>query len=83
MLWGKMCVANGHVDGPVTHQFLNCPEIHAFHHESTGERVAEIAQRITYLDTADSLAKEVHMFDGKSHGWDNGFWVAIRESSYP
>jgi len=55
-------------DDVVEHRFLQC---------------SEIAQRITYLDTTDSLATEVHMFDGRNHGWDNGFWGAIRESSYP
>jgi hypothetical protein len=54
-------------DDVVQHRFLQC---------------SEIAQRIVYLDTADSLATEVHMFDGRSHGWDNGFWGAIRGSSY-
>lgn len=55
-------------DDVAEHRFLQC---------------SDVARRITYLDTADSLATEVHMFDGRSHGWDNGFWGAIRESSYP
>ena len=37
---------------------------------------------MTYLDTADSLAAEVRAFDGRNHGWENGFWDAIRQSSY-
>jgi hypothetical protein len=32
---------------------------------------SDLARRITDLDTADSLATE---FDGRSHGWENGFW---------
>jgi hypothetical protein len=56
-----------------------------------GEDVAEhnflqcsyVGQRITYLDTLDSLATEVKMFDGRNHSWDNGFWDAILDSSYP
>lgn len=55
-------------DDVVEHHFLQC---------------SDIARRITYLDTADSLATEVRMFDGRSHGWEDGFWNAIRESSYP
>jgi hypothetical protein len=42
---------------------------------------SDFARRITYLDTLDSLAIEVKWFDGRSHGWDNGFWDAIRHSS--
>jgi hypothetical protein len=55
-----------------------------------GEDVAErflqcsdLARRITYLDTADSLATEVKWFDGRHHGWENGFWDSIQHSSYP
>jgi hypothetical protein len=44
---------------------------------------SDVAQRITYLDTADSLATEVKGFDGRSHGWGNGFWDAIQQSSNP
>ncbi len=44
---------------------------------------SELARRITYLDTADSLATEVKTFDGRNHGWENGFWDAIQQSSYP
>ena len=44
---------------------------------------SDLARRITYLDTADSLAMEVKWFDGKEHGWDNGFWKAIQNSSQP
>ena len=44
---------------------------------------SELARRITYLDTADSLATEVKIFDGRNHGWENGFWDAIQHSSYP
>lgn len=44
---------------------------------------SDLAQRITYLDTRDSLAAEVRFFDGREHGWDPGFWRAITTSSYP
>ena len=44
---------------------------------------SDVARRITYLDTADSLATEVKWFDGRNHGWDNGFWDAIQHSSIP
>jgi hypothetical protein len=43
----------------------------------------DVAQRITYLDTADSLATEVKAFDGRDHGWATGFWEAIQHSSHP
>ena len=43
----------------------------------------DVAGRITYLDTVDSLATEVRLFDGRNHGWDNGFWRAIEHTSYP
>jgi hypothetical protein len=43
----------------------------------------DVAERITYLDTAESLATEVRGFDGRNHGWDNGFWDAIQRSSHP
>jgi hypothetical protein len=43
----------------------------------------DVARRITYLDTLESLAKEVKLFDGRSHGWNNGFWDAIQHSSTP
>lgn len=43
----------------------------------------DVAQRITYLDTTDSLATEVKLFDGRDHGWRTGFWEAIQHSSYP
>jgi hypothetical protein len=43
----------------------------------------DVAERITYLDTAESLATEVRGFDGRNHGWENGFWDAIRQSSHP
>ncbi len=46
-------------------------------------RCFEIAERITYLDTPDSLATEVRVFDGRTHGWENGFWEAIQHSSQP
>jgi hypothetical protein len=42
---------------------------------------SDVARRITYLDTADSLATEVKWFDGRNHGWENGFWDAIQHSS--
>jgi len=44
---------------------------------------SDVARRITYLDTADSLATEVKWFDGRNHGWENGFWDAIQHSSQP
>lgn len=44
---------------------------------------SDVARRITYLDTSDSLATEVKSFDGRSHGWENGFWDAIQHSSHP
>jgi hypothetical protein len=43
----------------------------------------DIAERIAYLDTIDSLSAEVKFFDGTKHGWDNGFWEAIQHTSYP
>ena len=43
----------------------------------------DVAERITYLDTAESLATEVKESDGRNHGWENGFWDAIRLSSHP
>lgn len=43
----------------------------------------DLARRITYLDTVDSLATEVARIDGRDHGWDNGFWEAIRHTSSP
>jgi hypothetical protein len=43
----------------------------------------DLAHRITYLDTPDSLATEVKWFDGKDHSWENGFPEAIRQSSKP
>jgi hypothetical protein len=50
------------------------------HHSS---QCFDIAQRISYLDTVDSLAAEVKFFDGREHGWANGFWEAIQRTSYP
>ncbi len=44
---------------------------------------SEVARRIAYLDISDSLATEVRWFDGRNHGWDNGFWDAIQRSSQP
>jgi hypothetical protein len=55
-------------DDVAQHRFLQC---------------SDLAQRITYLDTADALATEVKLFDGANHGWDNGFWEAIQHSSEP
>jgi hypothetical protein len=43
----------------------------------------DVARRIMYLDTLDSLATEVKWYDGKNHGWENGFWEAIQHSSQP
>ncbi|MDQ1692512.1 MAG: hypothetical protein QOH85_47 [Acidobacteriaceae bacterium] len=55
-------------DDVAEHRFLQC---------------SEVARRITYLDTADLLSTEVKWFDGRNHGWDNGFWDAIQHSSNP
>lgn len=55
-------------DDAAEHRFLQC---------------SDVARRITYLDTADSLATEVKRFDGRNHGWENGFWDAIQHSSQP
>lgn len=49
----------------------------------TSWQCGDVARRITYLDTADSLETEVKFFDGRNHGWENGFWDAIQHSSYP
>jgi hypothetical protein len=46
------------------------------------QECSKIAQRITYLDTPDSLAVEVKLYDGRNHGWDNGFWRAIQHTSH-
>jgi len=46
------------------------------------QQCSDLAQRITYLDTRDSLAAEVRFYDGRNHGWDTGFWDAIRNSAY-
>lgn len=43
----------------------------------------DIAARITFLDTVDSLAIETAAFDGRNHGWGTGFWEAIQHSSQP
>jgi hypothetical protein len=51
-----------------------------------GERLLQcfdVSRRIAYLDTVDSLAVEVRLFDGRDHGWGNGFWEAIQDSSQP
>lgn len=55
-------------DDVAEHRFLQC---------------SDVARRLTYLDTADSLATEVKWFDGRNHGWENGFWDAIQRSSHP
>jgi len=55
-------------DGVAEHRFLQC---------------SDVARRIAYLDTADSLVTEVKWFDGRNHGWENGFWDAILQSSNP
>ena len=44
---------------------------------------SDLAQRITYLGTPDSLKTEVKLFDGVVRGWDNGFLDAIQHSSEP
>lgn len=54
-----------HGDDVAEHRFLQC---------------SDVARRITYLDTADSLRTEVKWFDGRNHGWENGFWDAIQQS---
>jgi hypothetical protein len=54
-------------DDVAEHKFLLC---------------SELARRITYLDTIESLATEVKGYDGRNHGWDNGFLDAIQTSSY-
>jgi hypothetical protein len=46
-------------------------------------RCFDIAARITHLDSLESLSTEVKFFDGRNHGWDNGFWDAIQHCSYP
>ena len=51
--------------------------------DASQSQCSDIAKRITYLDTRDSLAAEVKFFDGRDHGWDNGFWAAIETTSYP
>jgi hypothetical protein len=43
----------------------------------------DIAERLTYLDTVNSLAEEVKWFDGRNQGWNNVFWAAIQHSSQP
>jgi hypothetical protein len=55
-------------DDVAEHRFMQC---------------SDVARRITYLDNAESLATEIKWFDGRSHGWDNGFWAAIQRSSNP
>src|SRR6266403_445511 len=40
-----------------------------------------VATRLSYLDTAESVAMEVQFFDGRNHGWDNGFLEAIATTS--
>jgi hypothetical protein len=52
------------------------PEHHSF-------QCFDLAERITYLDTAESLDTEVKLYDGRGHGWDNGFWDAIQQTSQP
>ena len=51
--------------------------------EDSLSRCFDIAARITYLDSLESLSTEVKFFDGRNHGWDNGFWDAIQHCSYP
>jgi hypothetical protein len=59
----------------------NCLDDHVASANSL--RCFEIAERITYLDTRESLATEVNFYDGRSHGWETGFWDAIQHSSFP
>jgi hypothetical protein len=42
----------------------------------------EIAARIAYMDTPESLATMVRFYKGQDRGWDNGFWEAIVRTSY-
>ncbi len=44
---------------------------------------ADLATKLTYLDSPDALAVKVRFFDGINHGWDNGFWDSISNTSYP
>jgi hypothetical protein len=39
-----MSVSHGDLNGLVPHQLLNGTYVHPCHHETTGERVAEIVQ---------------------------------------
>jgi hypothetical protein len=57
-----------HGDDVAQHRFLQC---------------SDVARRITHLDNGDSLTTEVKWFDGRGHGWENGFWDAIQHSSNP
>ena len=50
--------------------------------KSFGECSA-VATRLSYLDTAESVAMEIQFFDGRNHGWENGFLDAIATTSQP
>ena len=41
-----------------------------------------VAAGLSYLDTAESVAMEIQLFDGRNHGWDNGFFEAIATTSH-
>jgi hypothetical protein len=43
---------------------------------------ADIATRLSYLDTLDALAAKIHLLDGINRGWDNGFWESIETTSH-
>jgi hypothetical protein len=42
MLRSQMSVSHGDLNGLVPHQLLNRTDVHPCHHETTGERVAEV-----------------------------------------
>jgi len=43
---------------------------------------SEIAARLADLDTVESVAMKIHFFDGRNHGWDDGFLGAIETTSH-
>jgi hypothetical protein len=79
------------IDDPAWARSSNIAYADAYDQLCRGDNVAQtrflqcsdLAQRVTYLDTIDSLATEVKFYDGKNHGWDNGFGDAIQRSSCP
>ena len=44
---------------------------------------SNIADRLMYLDTPESLAAVVKLFDGRNPQWGNGPWLAIIQTSFP